>query len=163
MLFRWRFFHCNCWSIANWTSPLFYSLSSFDCNQRPSVHRQFHSITQLSQPCYTPKLVKADLTLRHNISKHRQKQAHTQTEQSHCQSAVSGWEKEIWDLYSQMFWVLCFGLGCLCFVLCVCVVSTSPTGRTCIHHIFDLTKCTHSFQLQAEGVLCPYRDQLVLF
>lgn len=161
MLFRWKFFHCNFWSIANWTSPLFFILS------HPLTVISFHPFTDTfipSRSAHKPAIrqslyrhiYRLDTTYP-NIDKH--KCTPRTNKASVNQLSVAG-EKEIWDLYSQLFWDLCFGLGCLCFVLCVCVVSTSPTGRASIHHIFDLTKCTHSSQPQAEGLLCPYRDQL---
>lgn len=50
-------------------------------------------------------------------------------------------KRERFETYSIQPTVLCFvfGLRCLSFVLYVCVVNTTPTGRTSIYRLFHLT------------------------
>lgn len=106
----------------------------------------FHPSTDIlipSRSAHKPamKLFKAHLQLSTaypNIDKHK---CTPKMNKAIVNQPLVAWDKEIWDLYSQLFCVLCFGLWCLCVV--------SPTGRASIPHIFDLTNCTHLFQPQA--------------
>lgn len=155
MVIATRFFFLDWCLLAVTVEQLQTGCSLFLILSHPSTFINFHPSIEILVPSRSAhEPVKCQSLSKHiycldtaylNIYKH------TNAHPKWTKAVSVGWQgldREGFETYTANCSVFCVWpeVFVLCFIcVCVCVVSTSPTGRTSIHHI----RCIHSSQPQA--------------